>query len=102
MKYQRRIQRLGTSAIHTLPSKPSSAPQMTCFNCDERDHRIHQCPKPINATKAAMRRIEHLGLNQNAICHVLFDSVSKWTHLNTKVDVKARTLMSHHNRRTFL
>ncbi|GAB0492780.1 hypothetical protein MMPV_004050 [Pyropia vietnamensis] len=32
---------------------------MGCFNCDDRSHSLGDCPHPINAVKAAKRRLEY-------------------------------------------
>lgn len=54
---------------------------MGCFNCEEPGHMISQCPKPVDLTKAAKRRMEYLskktGRRRNA--HVVLFEVCQQT-----------------------
>lgn len=45
-----------------------------CFNCDSPDHLAKDCPKPMNAAKAAARRLEYYrkkDVKRHAVHHVL-------------------------------
>ena len=48
-----------------------------CFNCDDPGHTMSQCPKPIDATKAAMRKMDYYarkgGKKDNSVHMVLLD-----------------------------
>lgn len=65
-RYARSQKNLGSWRSSATGREPSDRQKfhpltvMGCFNCDDPGHMINQCPKPVDLTKAAKRKMEYL------------------------------------------
>eukprot|EP00171_Calliarthron_tuberculosum_P001155 IDg1155t1 len=76
--YARAHKRLGDKSKQPRPMKRFDPLMvMGCFNCDDPGHVIRNCPKKVDATRAAKKKIEYLekkmGKRQSA--HILLASL---------------------------
>ncbi len=73
----------GSATGHTKRAGSSSRPSghnplaiMGCFNCDDAAHTMKDCPRPIDAAKAAQRRLDYYAkkdAGKASIAAVLFE-----------------------------
>lgn len=67
---------------------------MGCFNCDDPNHTLNNCTKPINVAKAAQRRLEYYFKKKKVSAHqVLYELCSQldtpYTLFGTSVEVSS-------------
>lgn len=68
----------------TKPSSPLDL--MGCFNCDDPNHTLNDCKRPVNAARAAQRRLEYYSKKQKknaSVQQVLYELCSQLDSADT-------------------